>query len=587
MIADGQATSATFAINSVDDALLDGSQVVTVTASATGFVSGSDTLDVTDFEQLSLNISADMVYEVGGATTATVSRTDTNGALTVTLLSGDIGEADVVPSVVIADGQTNSEPFAVSAVDDNLTDGPQTATISASASGYESAFDSIVVTDDESLVAFDLRLVRVPTPVSDDGEVAALPANAEMLDEWEGFVAEIYVSTPNSDALDIAAAIADLTYDTRYFTAMSVDFDGAFTVLQTAHIDDFIGRVTEISAGTFDRDVGDDGFALLARVSFQPVGNDNVFMQTDGEHVRPTSDLGFRLENTTALEVGIGEVLSESGPMPETMLRPVVSDLNDDGIIDFGDFSVFSGVFRESIDITSPSTAFAADFNFDNQVDFGDFSLLAANFRLTRESGGERVYSNDFPTGASALRAQFLSSSHSEDGLPSLTDAQLQPVAAEAVSRISNAVGDSTGADIRADLQTVTFEVSDLPGDLLGQMRANVIVIDADAADNGWFIGATPATDFEFDSAADSSELTATSTGPAADRADLLTVLMHELGHWLGREHSDQNGELMYDSLPLGVRRLPNLQSADYEFQTVDVDSMFAEYLDNAELLPI
>ena len=383
-------------------------------------------------------------------------------------------------------------------------------------------------------------------------------------------------------------ASLDLTYNTQFFTAMSVDFaDAAFTLFQNAQIDDSSGRVTGISAGTLSHDAGDDGFALLARVYFQPVGSDNVLLQTDGEHVRPVSDLGFGIENAMAFGVGIGEVISESGPILETMLRPVVYDLTDDGIIDFSDFSVFAGVFRDTVEGGSPSEAFAADFNFDNQVDFDDFSLLAAHFRLSRESGGERIYSNDFPTGGNALRARFLPTSISEDSSPSLTDARLRPIAVEARNRIEAASADAVSARIQAELRTVTFEVADLPDDLLAQTHTNVVLIDTDAAGIGWFVDATPATDFEFFSAADSSILIATPFGPAAGGTDLLTVLMHELGHLLGFEHSDQDSDFMYESLPTGVRRLPNLQSAGYEFDTAELNAMFSRLYESPELLPI
>ena len=48
-ILDGQA-SASFNIDAVDDALVDGTQSVTITASATGYTSGTDSVDVTDDE---------------------------------------------------------------------------------------------------------------------------------------------------------------------------------------------------------------------------------------------------------------------------------------------------------------------------------------------------------------------------------------------------------------------------------------------------------------------------------------------------------------------------------------------------------
>jgi hypothetical protein len=49
-ILDGETTSAPFEIRAVDDTLPDGTQVVTITASAGGYASGSATLDVLDHE---------------------------------------------------------------------------------------------------------------------------------------------------------------------------------------------------------------------------------------------------------------------------------------------------------------------------------------------------------------------------------------------------------------------------------------------------------------------------------------------------------------------------------------------------------
>ena len=83
-------------------------------------------------------IVAASISEDGGSTTGTVTRTDPSGALTVNLVSDDTSEA----SVVIADGQTTSPAFDISAVDDALLDGTQTVTITASATGYEQGSDT-------------------------------------------------------------------------------------------------------------------------------------------------------------------------------------------------------------------------------------------------------------------------------------------------------------------------------------------------------------------------------------------------------------------------------------------------------------
>ena len=54
--------------------------------------------------------------------------------------------------------------------------------------------------------------------------------------------------------------------------------------------------------------------------------------------------------------------------------------------------------------------------------------------------------------------------------------------------------------------------------------------------------------------------MTAPSTSPASGKMDLLTVVMHELGHVLGLydvDTSDHPGDLMDLTLAPGIRRLP------------------------------
>ena len=62
-------------VDSVDDVIVDGTQTVTITATAAGHFDGSGTVDVTDDEAaLTVTIAADSVSEADGAaaTTATV-----------------------------------------------------------------------------------------------------------------------------------------------------------------------------------------------------------------------------------------------------------------------------------------------------------------------------------------------------------------------------------------------------------------------------------------------------------------------------------------------------------------------------------
>ncbi len=119
----------------------------------------------------------------------------------------------------------------------------------------------------------------------------------------------------------------------------------------------------------------------------------------------------------------------------------------------------------------------------------------------------------------------------------------------------------AAGANVSA-LGSVRVIVGSLPGGELGASSAvvNTIYLDSNAQGYGWFIDPTPLQDSEFPLRVGATEERATS-GPAAGEMDLLTVIMHEMGHFLG--HGDLNPqaspyELMSADLAVGVRRLPD-----------------------------
>ena len=99
---------------------------------------------------LSLAIDDAAISEGAGAaaTTATITRSNTNGNLSVQLTSDDTSEATVPSTVTILDGQS-STTFDIAAVDDSDADGTQTVTISAAAGGYAGGSDTLDVTDDD------------------------------------------------------------------------------------------------------------------------------------------------------------------------------------------------------------------------------------------------------------------------------------------------------------------------------------------------------------------------------------------------------------------------------------------------------
>jgi len=147
-------SSATFDIDAIDDDLLDGSQMVTVTAFAAGFALASDTLTVTDHEPLTVTIHRTTILETEGnnAATGTVARgnSDNSAPLSVTLISDDSTEATVPATVTIPGGQA-SATFFVNAVDDGFADQMQTVTIIALAGGHQSDSATLHVADVDTI----------------------------------------------------------------------------------------------------------------------------------------------------------------------------------------------------------------------------------------------------------------------------------------------------------------------------------------------------------------------------------------------------------------------------------------------------
>ena len=137
------------------------------------------------------------------------------------------------------------------------------------------------------------------------------------------------------------------------------------------------------------------------------------------------------------------------------------------------------------------------------------------------------------------------------------SQSELTPIVAAAIQRWAGTAGSQV-------LAGVSVQIADLPGNLLGETIGKTILIDRDAAGYGWFIDPTPSDDSEFTPLANHTMVALPQTA-AQQHVDLLTVVMHEMGHVLGYS-DDSAGDLMNATLPLGVRR------------TDVVDGAFATY---------
>jgi hypothetical protein len=134
-------------------------------------------------------------------------------------------------------------------------------------------------------------------------------------------------------------------------------------------------------------------------------------------------------------------------------------------------------------------------------------------------------------------------------GAAPLSADQLQAAVSAALARLSSA---GTDPALLNSLGSAQYDVAALPPGVLGltDVAARHVLISADAAGYGWFADASAGSDAAFAPGGPGS--------PAAGKMDLLTAMLHEMGHLAGLPDdgaSGSPGDLMADALAPGARK--------------------------------
>ena len=147
--------SVSFPITAIHDGLVTGDKTITTTAQVTtvsgqvlsqGSASGSLTITEADGAALALTLANSSIAK-GATTTATISgNTPTDTDLVVTLTSRDTTHATVPATVTIPAGQ-RSATFTVTGIDNHVQDGIQNVSILATAPGFATGVQNLIVTD--------------------------------------------------------------------------------------------------------------------------------------------------------------------------------------------------------------------------------------------------------------------------------------------------------------------------------------------------------------------------------------------------------------------------------------------------------
>ncbi len=255
--------------------------------------------------------------------------------------------------------------------------------------------------------------------------------------------------------------------------------------------------------------------------------------------------------------------------------KPVVGDWDGNGTTTVGVFDPSGNWYLKNSNFSGPpdvgpfqfgaatAAPIAGDWNGDGVSTVGTFDTSGQwNLRNSNSAGGVDI--PVFPFGQGTFRPvtgdwnfstapQLVLAAAPPSGSPALlSTGQLNAVVTAALTRLREA---GVSSAVLATLASVTVEIRDLPAGYLGMsaLHGNRILIDDDGAGYGWFVDSTPLRDEEYAGGRAAG-------GPAAGRADLLTTVLHEMGHIAGLA-DDNNDGLMGTYLPLGTRRTDALDA--------------------------
>ncbi|WP_042725453.1 outer membrane protein assembly factor BamB family protein [Chthoniobacter flavus] len=140
--------SATFPVLAVDDALVNGSETITVSAKGPNFlfVEGRTTITVNDNESDTLALSGAAVVTKGGKYQVTISLTQAPDSDVRIALSSTNPDLSLPPFIIIPAGQS-SITFDVYAEDDGIPNGTQPSNITAHVAGWTDGTVSLNVLD--------------------------------------------------------------------------------------------------------------------------------------------------------------------------------------------------------------------------------------------------------------------------------------------------------------------------------------------------------------------------------------------------------------------------------------------------------
>lgn len=245
--------SVTFVGAPVDDSVINGDSPVIVTASASGFTSGSSTVTVKDNDVgiLSLTSSSADVAETAGANavTFTITRTsnDMTQPLVLTLSSSNTARLTVGSTVTIPANQT-SATFTGSPVSDSIVTGNVAVIVRATAVGFADATSTVTINNTDVPT---LTITTNSPTVAENGAVDALryTVTRNTSDNLSALTVNLASNLPIRLA-DVGAIVIPANQSSVTFNGTPVDngvADGNVDVVVTVSATGFVSGTTTVT----------------------------------------------------------------------------------------------------------------------------------------------------------------------------------------------------------------------------------------------------------------------------------------------------------------------------------------------------
>jgi lysophospholipase L1-like esterase len=180
-------SNAVFNLGVVDDSVLDGNQVATITATALNYTNAQAAITIHDNDTTSLSVllpasASENAGTLANAGSVTVG-TPVAANFTVSLSCSDTSKLILPPTTVILNGQT-SAVFNLAFVNNNIVEGPQNVSVTAHVPTWTDGSASINIPDDDAPDHFGWSVIPSPQLIGEPFSVTitALDASDNTMD---------------------------------------------------------------------------------------------------------------------------------------------------------------------------------------------------------------------------------------------------------------------------------------------------------------------------------------------------------------------------------------------------------------------